>query len=465
MKRKISLLLLIALLTGCLPGFTAGAGQEAAVAEGSLFGGKTDDRIPVTVGFDTSWVTERDANVYDPELAQFCALLCADSYYREKDLAKSRQNRVLFEGFSGEEYTHTSFLSEVGFTEAEHFETGFSQEGQPDPNDGAVFNVGHLTVDNAYDVYAVVVRGAFSVQEWRSAFDPGCQSAAAAEWTGGTNGAHHKGADVAANRVFACLSDFMARTDDPSLPDRILITGHSRGGGIANLLGARFEEDESVTSYTYTFAPMAVTLEADADRYETIFNIFDSNDYFTEALTFGDASFGRYGKDLSVSIADSDELIKAIAEIKGRDDYTCASSDVMEKCRAMFAERFPSRDGLSDTVSVTRVYGTEQQVLEDREACLSAEESLGVSALCRLGDIRSEENGTFSLTLEYSGLTLLQSYAMLLSYGTSAYAPFETLFAEDAAGLALGSFLLENSAGFSGAHLIVNCYALAGSLS
>ena len=320
-------------------------------------------------------------------------------------------------------------------------------------------------------MYAVVVRGCFSAQEWRSAFDPGCGSAAYEELTGEhpewTDKDHFKGADVASNRALAYIRDFMGRTGNDSLPDRILVTGHSRGGGIANLLGAYFEKDENVASYTYTFNPMGVTFSDDANNYKTIFNIFDSEDFFTESFPFADGTFVRYGTDMTVSVAESDKISNAVADLKGRDDYICVSAEAAEKYRSLFAQRFPDRDMLCDKETITRIYGTTEEAEVAREdfiKTIGSEEGLGLDDLCTVGEIVKENDGRYSLTLEYCGAALLRTYAMILAYGETAYTPAVSLFAEDEIGCEIASVLMENAAKISGGHLLINSYVIAGTL-
>ena len=99
-----------------------------ATVEGAIFGGMSDDRIQTSVVFGPAWLTGKDSSTYNPELAQFCALLCAGSYFRAKD-------------------------------------------SPTDPNDSVTLTAGHQTVGGKYDVYAVVVRGCFMKTPRRSAAD------------------------------------------------------------------------------------------------------------------------------------------------------------------------------------------------------------------------------------------------------------------------------------------------------
>ncbi len=55
MKKRISVLLLAVILTGCPFAFAMQTFSMPATVEGSIFGGQPSDRIAVKVTFDTTW--------------------------------------------------------------------------------------------------------------------------------------------------------------------------------------------------------------------------------------------------------------------------------------------------------------------------------------------------------------------------------------------------------------------------
>ena len=85
---------------------------------------------------------------------------------------------------------------------------------------------------------------------------------------------------------------------------RILITGHSRGGAIANLLAADLgdpDDDASALApssgiYAYTFAAPCATRADDRHdpRFDNIFNVVNEADIVTQ-LPLSSWGFGRYG--------------------------------------------------------------------------------------------------------------------------------------------------------------------------
>ena len=84
----------------------------------------------------------------------------------------------------------------------------------------------------------------------------------------------------------------------------ILINGHSRGGGIANLLGKYFEDlsqTQNIKPFTYTLASPNVAAIKLNNFYTTIFNIVNRDDL---VALFPDSSsfFYKYGQDVEMSI-------------------------------------------------------------------------------------------------------------------------------------------------------------------
>ena len=82
----------------------------------------------------------------------------------------------------------------------------------------------------------------------------------------------------------------------------ILITGHSRGAAIANLIGANYEKKANTTTYTYTFATPNNTAASNVRDYKTIFNIVNADDMIP-FMPLSQWGFDKYGVVKSVSVA------------------------------------------------------------------------------------------------------------------------------------------------------------------
>lgn len=200
----------------------------------------------------------------------------------------------------------------------ENEETGDDSDAYIDKEDATTIVIGHkpVVVDGqAHDVYVVVIRGTTGAAEWESNYDVGNTSEEYTEKTGEhpewTDYDNHKGFDVVANRVKDLLDTYVAtyHTDD-SIAD-YLVTGHSRGAGIANILGAKLEA-EGYNSCAYTFASPNTTTAPDKYSSQTVFNIINANDFIT-TLPLAEWGFARYGTDIIVDLA-NDEATKAIAD-------------------------------------------------------------------------------------------------------------------------------------------------------
>ena len=96
----------------------------------------------------------------------------------------------------------------------------------------------------------------------------------------------HTGFSDTAHSLYDQLVAFLGTEDFSNM--QFVITGHSRGGAVANLLAARMQDDRVAQNkfypiYTYTFASPDVvkTDEKKAHVYSSIFNIGNANDYVT----------------------------------------------------------------------------------------------------------------------------------------------------------------------------------------
>lgn len=464
----IALVFTCALLAGCGSGEQAGQGGKTMniTVQGAVFGGAGDDRIKTSVSFDPQWIIKGDNTKYNKDLAAFAAIISDDVYFRTKDLEKGTPNRVLFEGENEEEYDRTGLIKEFGFTEAEYIESFKAREYKWDGNDSVTMLLAHCVVDGKYDLYAIAFRGSFSVQEWISVFDPGsdCDNYTGLtgehpEWT---DKKACKGLDIAKNRAMEFIDEFMEENDNPDFPDFMLVTGHSRGAGLAGMIGAVMEDREDVRSFTYTFNTPGVTTDENAVNYKTIFNIFDTNDFYTDPMPFGEEKLYHYGRDMSMEIAGADEVEKEISELKGRDDYACMSAEEKAAYAELFGKRFPDRKSLYDMVTVTQKFDTEEEALARTETCntlIGSENGLGLDGLCFV-----ETEGK-EVSMTYCSGAILIAYAKSLAYGEDVFKASAELFEEDKDACEVLDFLRANIKGISGGHLLINGFVMSRAVS
>ena len=198
-------------------------------------------------------------------------------------------------------------------------------------------------------VLAVVVRGTNgTIEEWSSNFDIGNSSTTHTDWV---NRKNHKGFDISATRIQKLMEQYIIDEDLDKDVIAYWVTGHSRGAGIANIIGANLEK-EGKEAFTYTFAAPNTTLDSNVSSYKTIFNLINEDD-FVPCLPIDTWGYSRYGKSTtSVSLADGyedqwefftgikdynpdtfnmDASVKAIGNVLAKDDdpqvavyhYTC----------------------------------------------------------------------------------------------------------------------------------------------
>ncbi len=465
LKRIIALFFAIIMSIGCSFGKTEFI--FPVTVQGAVFGGNTDDEIPLNLKFDSKWITKASNHIYNSNLAAFSAILCADSYFRTKDLERGTPNRVLTDD-SRDNYSQSALLENLGYTDVRFIETYKQKQYSSDTNDSATFIIGYRNIDDRYDSYIIVIRGCFSIGERLSIFDIGSDSESYTALTGEhsewTDRGCFKGLDIAVSRTEDFISSYMEEHDSESRDDTVLLTGHSRGAALANIIGADFEDDKKIKSYTYTFNAMPVTTDCKAKSYCTIFNLFDKNDYYINPLPFADEHFVRYGRDISADISKCCVVQKKISDFKGRNDYACLTPSVKKEYDILFGERFPDRKSLYEMKTAVESFDTYEAAsarLEELKAYIAG---LAVSDFCKVSEI-TESNGKYIIKTDYCGAALLYGFAQIQAYGDSAYGAVVSLFKDDAAGCRIAEIIMDNLPLISGGHLIINGYAMSTALS
>ena len=250
----------------------------------------------MVVEMDYTWFFE-DNTVYNPLLSETSAMFSTAAYgygmricdaNREESTAISRMTDLL---------TYFKMENPQSYSLRKDFSDNHLSE----------VIVGYRTIRSGGElrtVLAVAVRGTdVSIEEWASNFDIGDLSKDTDEddWVRTEN---HKGFDVAATRIAAFVERYIE--ENGLRRDQLIywVTGHSRGAGIANILGAELEK-AGKTAFTYTFASPNTTLSKDAASYKTIFNVINEDD-FVPVLPSQAWGYTRYGRSTSgVSVSGS----------------------------------------------------------------------------------------------------------------------------------------------------------------
>lgn len=159
-------------------------------------------------------------------------------------------------------------------------------------------------------IIAIAIRGTNgTVEEWSSNFDIGTSDTVYdndnnavpknSDWTHSEN---HMGFDIAATRVTRIINDYISSNCEQYTNKVLWITGHSRGAGIANIVGANLSG--RYKSFVYTFASPNTTTALNASSFRNIFNIVNQDDIIAE-LPITDWSFHKYGVTKPLSIGNN----------------------------------------------------------------------------------------------------------------------------------------------------------------
>ncbi len=211
------------------------------------------------------------------------------------------------DGITGGSDTAGDFLRRFGCKDVTDY--NITSSNGYDTDDVTEVIIGHrnvVTADGSTEVVIVEVRGTNGTNaEWSSNFDVGANTSNYTSLTGShpewTNKLNHKGFDVTANRAQAKIESYLRARGITK--GSIFICGHSRGAAIADILGAKFEDNANFLSYTYAFATPNSTTSSTAGNYRTIFNIVNSDDLVPN-LPLEYWGFRKYGTTKTISVAD-----------------------------------------------------------------------------------------------------------------------------------------------------------------
>ena len=148
----------------------------------------------------------------------------------------------------------------------------------------------------AFPIVIAAIRGTSNDDEWLSNANIDNKGKSGADL--------HEGFATAADEVVDSLTQYLIDNNIDTADTRILVTGHSRGAAIANLVGYKLDKGDvdcikKDNVFAYTFAsPNTSTMEDVAsDSYNNIFNIVNPED-IASRVPLAAWGFGKYGKTL-----------------------------------------------------------------------------------------------------------------------------------------------------------------------
>ncbi len=172
--------------------------------------------------------------------------------------------------------------------------------------------------DSDIPIVFILVRGTPGNIEWESNFNMSDNTYPNKE---------HEGMSKATQFLFDDLKEFLKNKEVDLSQARFVITGHSRGAGVANLLGGWIDQGklsndtgkaERDRTYVYTFASPNVTSDSNmaSSQYNNIFNIVNPEDTVPR-VALSKWGFGKYGRTYVLpSKSNTTEYIAQLVNMK-----------------------------------------------------------------------------------------------------------------------------------------------------
>ena len=278
--------------------FDSSISRAARVADGRTI----KALVPVSLAWDDAWF-KGESSTYNHQLATAASVLAAAVYEDtatipdgcEVDVTNLARFNLKKLGF--DENTFDSYYP--------HLESDYTD---PDSafSDYGIDQVGCFVGIKWLDggdtpLVAILVRGTTGNIEWVSNFNIADSDVESTE---------HEGMDRASQMLCEWLgyyADDIEQRYGIDLSDAVfLVTGHSRGAGVSNLLAKRLDDGSPAflkgigakgRTYCYTFASPNVSRSSairDVSAYGNIFNIVNPEDTITR-LALSEWGYGRYG--------------------------------------------------------------------------------------------------------------------------------------------------------------------------
>lgn len=278
-------LLLAAMLAGASLAILrpAYAAPESRVI--SMANSAEETGIQQEIMWDEDWFSG-DSYRYNHELARLCGLISSTVYAQPKEGAL------------------TGLWEELGGEGASVRDYHYGDE-EPEYKDksGYTFALRKLPGEDA-QLVLVAVRGTTGLQEWLSNLNIADSTRKKEHY--------HEGFDRSARLILKDLYAYLQAEGVNLAEARFLVTGHSRGAAVADLVGAYLDRDEPIEGntfeaspghiYVYTYAtPGSSTVigERRAGLYRNIFNIINPEDVVPEMpFRGGSWDYGTFGVNL-----------------------------------------------------------------------------------------------------------------------------------------------------------------------
>lgn len=260
---------------------------EKKVVALSLESGISGQLCTVNLPYSDGWFSTDSMN-YNNDLSAVSAALSAGAY----GATEGERDSLI-----------KANMKELG-VEEKNMETHYDIDYNSNGNDQVAYAFGVKTINVDGEQVPLIIasiRGTSAPNEWLSNFNINDKNLGE-PWV-----EKHEGFSVAQKKVMGDLDKFMEGKDVDKKNAKILVTGHSRGAAVANLMGgdldyrADSKPNDSIprdSIYVYTFATPNTIADPNVDisSYRNIFNIVNPEDLVT-AVPFTEKTWGykKYG--------------------------------------------------------------------------------------------------------------------------------------------------------------------------
>nr|WP_302596520.1 hypothetical protein [uncultured Cellulosilyticum sp.] len=424
--------------------------------------GEMENGFSLSYEWDDNWFFN-DNTVFNRGLCKTASLFSALSYYSSDiDFAVNEAEASTYGYALATDASDINTAQGIMGVMASHgFEDAAEYNLRNYYDDGHVtqFNVGHKKISNGSEekeVIMIAIRGTRAQMEWLSNFAMGQDKefGNVADWTEKQN---HMGLDITANRIIKLVEEYMTENGVDTQDATFMITGHSRGGALANLVGKKLE-DKNFTTYTYSFATPNTTLDENAaNTYPSIFNIVNEEDLVPEIPTEA-WGFTKYGRTINT---DMNLILKTKwATITGK---TYMSSSMMNDAVDAIGDIIEDRDAAFDYSNVDKIKVTKSFSSEEKraDALASIPEACLPYAQIELTEGKNLiGKKTYGYTMLQSPMYFITAAGLNLA-GTMSAAEFLTFDVAEAYKTAKTKLILAGIGGLSHPHYMESYILLA----
>lgn len=259
--------------------------------------------------------------------------------------------------------------------------------------------IGHKTISfnqEDYDLYAILVRGTTDAMEWVSNFD--------------LNSLNNDCANqfvIPKNEIRSLFDSYKKNYFTSGTTAKIWITGHSRGGAVANLLAHELSSKYAASNvYAYTFASAKVVTKKIDDA--NIFNYLIQEDIVPKVPP----GYVRYGKDIVLNTkGHMDKLYQQMTSKKYEGTVLQAHSLEAYMCAFLNTITFPEECiKISMNITCKDLYLGEKVLLEATVSGTSSKvkwtsDNKKIATVSSKGLVTAKKAGTVTITANVNDVT------------------------------------------------------------